>query len=88
VSLNPFHVIFVLVLGVLIFGKNLPAVAKQIGTSFLEFRKGLDEWKTMRHSAPNAGKGKSVAAREAAEEESPERFESFGTKFEPPSENG
>ena len=85
-SLNPFHVIFVLVLGVLIFGKNLPAVAKQIGTSFLEFRKGLDEWKTMRHSAPNAGK--SVAAREAAEEESLERFESFGTKFEPPSENG
>ena len=85
-SLNPFHVIFVLVLGVLIFGKNLPAVAKQIGTSFLEFRKGLDEWKAMRHSAPSAGK--SVTTREAAEEESPERFESFGTKFEPPSENG
>ena len=88
-GVSPFTVIFVLILGVLIFGKNLPAVAKQIGTSFLEFRKGLDEWKAMRHSAPSAGKGKSVAAREAAEEESPEeRFESFGTKFEPPSENG
>ena len=87
-SFNPLTVIIVLVLGVLFFGKDLPGVAKQIGSALIEFRKGLDEWKEMRHSVPSAGKGKSVATREVAEEESPERFESFGTKFEPPSENG
>ena len=83
-GVSPFAVIFVLILGVLFFGKNLPAVAKQIGSALIEFRKGLDEWKEMRHSAPSANEGKSVATREVAEEELTERFESFGTKFEPP----
>jgi len=81
VSLNPFHVIIILVLGVLFFGKNLPAVAKQIGSALLEFRKGVDEWKEMRHSTPSVGKRKSVTVKE---EESMERFEMLGTKFEPP----
>jgi len=82
VSLNPFHVIIVLVLGVLFFGKNLPGVAKQIGSALLEFRKGLDEWKEVRHRSPGAGESKGVSV----SEESAERFEILGTKFEPPSE--
>ena len=80
---SPFAVIVVLVLGVLIFGKNLPAVAKQIGTSLLEFRKGLDEWKEVRHRSSGVGGSKAVV-----KEEPEERFESLGTKFEPPSDDG
>ena len=81
-SLNPFHVIIVLVLGVLFFGKNLPAVAKQIGSALIEFRKGLNEWKEVHHRPPNV----SGSRNKAAENEPVERFESLGTKFEPPSE--
>jgi len=81
-SVSPVHVIIVLVLGVLFFGKNLPAVAKQIGSSFLEFRKGLNEWKETQGRSSGVGDRKAVSMPEELEE----RFEVFGTKFEPPSE--
>jgi len=84
VSLNPFHIIIVLVLGVLFFGKNLPAVAKQIGSSLLEFRKGLNEWKEVRVERKSGGHKSSDFG--SKPEDLEERFEGFGTKFEPPSE--
>jgi Sec-independent protein translocase protein TatA len=74
-----------LVLGVLIFGRNLPGVAKQIGSSFLEFRKGLDEWKEMRVDRKSGGQEGKSGGLKFPDEELPERFESLGTKFEPPS---
>ena len=80
-TFQPFYIIVVLVLGVLIFGKNLPAVAKQIGSALLEFRKGVGEWKEERHRSSKVGVSKSTVV----EEEPAERFESLGTKFEPPS---
>ena len=80
-TISPIHVIIVLVLGVLFFGKNLPAVAKQIGSALLEFRKGVNEWKETHHRSP----GESVSKSTVVEEELAERFESLGTKFEPPS---
>jgi sec-independent protein translocase protein TatA len=85
--LNPLHIIIILVLGVLIFGKNLPDVARQIGSALLEFRKGLNEWKEEhgRSSGSNVAKTKTFSVKE---EESVERFESLGTRFEPPSEGG
>ena len=83
-SWSPLHVIIVLVLGVLFFGKNLPAVAKQIGSALLEFRKGVNEWKEEGHRSPVVSESKGTVV----EEEVAERFESLGTKFEPPSESG
>jgi Sec-independent protein translocase protein TatA len=84
VSLNPGYVIIVLVLGVLFFGKNLPAVAKQIGSALLEFRRGLNEWKEEYGRSPSVGKSRETVVKEEKEE----RFEGLGTKFEPPSESG
>ena len=81
-TFQPFYVIVVLVLGVLIFGKNLPVVAKQIGSALLEFRRGVNEWKEERHRSSGAS---DVSKGTVLEEESAERFESLGTKFEPPS---
>ena len=81
-TFSPGYVIIILVLGVLIFGKNLPVVAKQIGSALLEFRKGVNEWKEMQHRSSSAGRGKNTVVEEVTE-----RFESFGTKFEPPSES-
>jgi Sec-independent protein translocase protein TatA len=81
---SPFSVIVVLVLGVLFFGKNLPVVAKQIGSALIEFRKGLDEWKEVRHRPSGVGGSKM-----AVQDEPEEHFESFfGAKFEPPSDSG
>ena len=81
-TINPFAIIVILVLGVLFFGKNLPGVARQIGTALVEFRKGLDDWKEVRQRSTCDGKGKTTVVRNEPEE----HFESLGTKFEPPSE--
>ena len=81
-TFTPFDIIVVLVLGVLLFGKNLPAVAKQIGSALLEFRKGLDEWKEVRVER-RGGSFKPPVVQDELEE----RFESLGTKFEPPSDS-
>ena len=87
-TISPFTVIIVLVLGVLFFGKNLPAVAKQVGSSLLEFRKGLNEWKEMHGRSSGVGERAGTGAGHpvgGVPEEPEERFEALGTKFEPPS---
>ena len=40
-GLNPLTVIAVLVIGVLLFGKDLPEVARKLGKSLMEFKRGL-----------------------------------------------
>ena len=81
-TINPFAIIVILVLGVLFFGKNLPDVAKRIGSSLVELRKGLDDWKEVRQRSSGDGKSKTTVVCEEPEE----RFETLGTKFEPPSD--
>ena len=84
-SFTPFHIIIVLVLGVLLFGKNLPSIAKQIGSALMEFRKGMDDWKEVRADRKNGGHKSSDVV---VQDEPEERFESLGTKFEPPPSEG
>ena len=84
-SFSPFHIIIVLVLGVLLFGRNLPAMAKQIGSALMEFRKGMDDWREVRAERKSGGHKSSDTA--VAQDESAEHFESLGAKFEPPSED-
>ena len=79
-TINPISVIVILILGVLFFGKNLPAVIRQIGTYLTEFRKGVDEWKEL-SDVKRTATGRSV---HTAPDDSEEQFESLGTKFEPP----
>ena len=76
-----FYIIVIMVLGVLFFGKNLPAVARQIGSALLEFRAGLNEWKEDYGRSSSVSKSKSAVV----ENEPEEHFEALGTKFEPPS---
>ncbi len=40
---GPVELIVIAVIAVLIFGKRLPGLARSIGTSFVEFRRGLSE---------------------------------------------
>ena len=80
-SYSPIYVITVLVLGVLFFGRNLPGVARQLGASLIEFRKGLNDWKEVHNHSSSVVAG----SKKVVQQESEERFESLGVKFEPPS---
>jgi sec-independent protein translocase protein TatA len=83
---TPVQVVIVLVLGVLFFGKNLPQVARQIGSALMEFKKGLNEFKDITN-LQSKGKGGSLRSRvQEADEAVTETFKSTGTKFEPPVE--
>ena len=84
-TINPFSIIVILVLGVLFFGKNLPGVARKIGSAMFELRRGVDEWKELQNRS--SGIGSSAANRSASgmQDKPEEHFESSGTKFEPPS---
>ena len=84
-TVHIFHVVIVLILGVLFFGKNLPGVARRVGSALVEFRKGLNEWREThrRPSSSSVSEVKSAVVRDEQEE----HFETFGAKFEPPSEN-
>ncbi len=80
--MNPVTVVLVLLLGVLFFGKDLPEIAKKVGLSLMEFRKGLSE---VNESARGMTLDHTLQSEIAVDEpEKLEKFESFGTKFEPP----
>jgi sec-independent protein translocase protein TatA len=40
-ALSPFHLLVLLVLGMLFFGKRLPEVGRSLGKGIVEFKKGL-----------------------------------------------
>lgn len=40
-GIGPMELIVIGVVGVVIFGKKLPTIARSVGSSFVEFRKGL-----------------------------------------------
>jgi len=52
----------VLVIGVLLFGKNLPNVGRSLGKSLMEFKKGLDDIKSEVNSATYSEPSRSPAA--------------------------
>ena len=86
-TLTPFHIIIVLILGVLFFGKNLPGVARQVGSALLELRKGLNEWKEDYGRSTGVGERTDVSRSVCgAKEETGECFEPLGTRFVPPSD--
>jgi sec-independent protein translocase protein TatA len=40
-ELSPMHILMVLIVGMLLFGKRLPEIGRSLGKSFVEFKKGL-----------------------------------------------
>jgi sec-independent protein translocase protein TatA len=39
---SPMHILVVLVIGILLFGKRLPEVGRSLGKGIVEFKKGLN----------------------------------------------
>jgi TatA/E family protein of Tat protein translocase len=45
ISLNSWQIIALIVLGVLLFGSRLPSIARSLGKSVVEFKKGVKDIK-------------------------------------------
>jgi sec-independent protein translocase protein TatA len=41
-ALSPMHLLIVLAVGVLVFGRRLPEIGKSLGKGIVEFKKGLN----------------------------------------------
>lgn len=83
-GIGPPEMLILLVIGVLLFGKNLPTVGRQLGKSMMEFKKGLSDIQSevtaatyMEPSQPKVAK-RSYAADDYDEPTAP--------KFEPPTQ--
>ncbi len=82
-SISPLHVIVILALGVLIFGKNLPAVAKQVGLGLMEFKRGLSDLNGV--SKNRSSKVSETSSFSFSDQsDSTEKHDLLGAKFEPP----
>jgi len=87
--MNPITMMFILGLGVLLFGKNLPEVARQVGLGLMEFKRGMSELKgTFDIGSLDSPSLASSVRGGSSSVESPivESQEPVGTKFEPPQE--
>ena len=82
-SLGPAEMLFVGIIALLLFGKKLPEVARGLGKSLVEFKKGMsgieEDVKLNTYSSRNDTS--SNTARPAPKDES---VESSAPKFEPP----
>lgn len=85
-GISPFQIVLILLVGVLIFGKNLPDVARRIGLGLMEFKKGLNEMNELSKGESGSFRKKAAEAddldHEQEETEKTEKYEVFGAKFD------
>lgn len=72
------------IVAVLLFGKRLPEVARSVGKSYSQFRKGLSEMQGEFHRAMESDEPKRKARRPDRYDEYDDRDEATAPKFEPP----
>jgi len=82
-GLGPLEIMIVLVIGVLLFGKNLPSVGRQLGKSLMEFKKGLDD---MKREVDVASFTDPISSRMAPRYTPDDYDEPTAPKFEPPTQ--
>ena len=80
-NLGPFEMLLVAGIALLLFGKNLPKVARDAGKAIVEFKKGMSGIEHAVDDAVYAKPESSNASRPVPQEES---VESSAPKFEPP----
>jgi len=80
-NLGPFEMLLVAGIALLLFGKNLPKVARDAGKAIVEFKKGMSGIESTIDDAVYAKSESSNASRPAPVEE---KVESTAPRFEPP----
>lgn len=88
-GLGPFEMVVIGVIAVLLFGSNLPEVARKFGGSYREFRRGLNDvqqqFKSAEREAKNAFIGDESAPSAMDDDLEDEPSEPAAPKFKPPS---
>jgi len=83
-GVGPPEMLILLVIGVLLFGKNLPTVGKQLGRSLMEFKKGLNDIKSEMDAATFA---ETTNTSRSTQRYVPDDYdEPTAPKFEPPTQ--
>ncbi|MDB4750039.1 twin-arginine translocase TatA/TatE family subunit [Rubripirellula sp.] len=87
-GLGPFEMVVIGVIAVLLFGSNLPEVARKFGGSYREFRRGLNDvqqqFKTAEREAKNTFLGDETATSGLDSEVEDEPATPVAPKFKPP----
>lgn len=81
-GLGPMEMVIVGVIAVLLFGSRLPEVARGLGKSMNEFRKGMSGLQDELHSSTSGSSSRSSSASRFNEID--DRDEATAPKFEPP----
>ena len=79
-GLNPMELLIVGVVAVLLFGNKLPQVARSLGKSVTDFKKGMSGIEEEFRSAGSSSSSRSSISKYADDE----REEATAPKFEPP----
>ncbi|MCG8648566.1 MAG: twin-arginine translocase TatA/TatE family subunit [Pirellulales bacterium] len=86
-GLGPFEMVVIGVIAVILFGGNLPEVARKLGGSYREFRRGLNEvqqqFRMAEYEAKKTFSGDSSASDDVEDDD--ETSEPSVPKFTPPS---
>ncbi len=77
-GLGPLEMVIVGVIAVLLFGSRLPSVARSLGKSMTEFKRGMNEF----HDEMNSSSSRPQQVRDYSHAE--DRDEPTAPKFEPP----
>jgi sec-independent protein translocase protein TatA len=90
-GLSPFELVVIGVIAVILFGSNLPDVARKLGGSYREFRRGLNEvqqqFRMAEYEARKTFSSLDAPAKaKPAEEEEDEPSGPTAPKFTPPSD--
>lgn len=81
-GLNPMELMIVGAIAVLLFGNKLPSVARSLGKSMTEFKKGISD---IHEEVRTAGSTSSRASQQVSHyHEIDDREEATAPKFEPP----
>jgi len=87
-GLGPFEMVVIGVIAVLLFGSNLPEVARKFGGSYREFRRGLNDvqqqFKAAEREAKNAILGDESAPSAMDDDLDDEPSAPVAPKFKPP----
>lgn len=84
-SFGPFEMMVIGVIAVVLFGGNLPEVARKLGGSYREFRRGLNEVQQQFRTAEyEANRALSMEQSSKSKDEDDEPDEPAAPKFTPP----
>jgi len=79
--LSPMHILVLLLIGVLLFGKRLPEIGRSLGKGLMEFKKGLND---IKQEVDVAAYAEPTSSRAMSRYSADDYDEPTAPKFEPP----